>query len=68
LENKAHVQKEVSHLFLRHIRQQVNILITKNNFHILIDLVITDPTHTYMVQQTLMATTHATTMVAQEKT
>jgi hypothetical protein len=68
LESKAHVQKEVCHLFPRHTRQQVDILITKNGFHALLDLVIANPTHTNMVQRESMKTTHATTMATQKKT
>jgi hypothetical protein len=44
------------------------VVITKNNFHTLMDLVIANLTHTNMVQRTSTMTTHATTMVAQEKT
>jgi hypothetical protein len=46
----------------------VDILITKDDLHTLMDLVITNSTCTNMVQQTSTTTTHAATMVAQEKT
>jgi hypothetical protein len=59
LESGAHVQKEVSHLFLCHIWQWMDILININNFHTLMDVVIIDPTCTNMVQWTSTITTHA---------
>jgi RNA:NAD 2'-phosphotransferase (TPT1/KptA family) len=68
LESGAHVQKLLSHLFLRHTQQQVDILITKNGFHTLKDLVIADPTHTDVVQRKSMKIAHASTMATQKKT
>jgi hypothetical protein len=50
LENGTHIQKEVSHLFPRHTQQQINILITKNSFWTLMDIIIADSTHIYMLQ------------------
>jgi hypothetical protein len=41
LENKTHVQKEVSHLFPRHIWRQVDIFITKDGFRTLMNIVAT---------------------------
>jgi hypothetical protein len=49
LESGAHVQREISHLFFRHTRQWVDILITKDSFWTLMDVVIVDPTCTHMV-------------------
>jgi hypothetical protein len=49
LENKTHVQRELSHLFPCHIWWQVDILITKDNFRILMDIIITNPTCIDMV-------------------
>jgi hypothetical protein len=46
----------------------VDILITTDGFQTLMDVVITNPTHTDMVQRTLMMTIHTAMMVAQEKT
>jgi len=43
-------------------------LITKNDFYTLMDIVIVDSIHIDMVQWTLTTTTHATTIVVQEKT
>jgi hypothetical protein len=40
------------------------ILITKDDFYILMEIVIVDPTHIDMVQQALMMTSHVTTMIA----
>jgi hypothetical protein len=42
----------------------VHILIIKKGFWILMEIIIVDPTHTNMVQQTLKTTTHATMMAA----
>jgi hypothetical protein len=49
LENGTHVQKEVSHLFPHHIPQQVDILITRNDFCTLMDIVVANPIRTNMV-------------------
>jgi len=49
LENGTHVQREVSHLFPHHTQQRVDILITRNGFHILMDIVIVDLTRIDMV-------------------
>jgi hypothetical protein len=38
LENGAHVQREVSHLFLHHTQRQMDIVIIKNNFQTLAEL------------------------------
>jgi len=42
---KWNSKKKISHLFLCHTWWQVDILITKNNFWTLTNLVIVDPTH-----------------------
>jgi hypothetical protein len=67
LENGTHVHKEVSHLFSCHIQQQVDILIIRNGFRTLLDVIIVDMTHLNMVQQTSMTITHAMVMVVLEK-
>jgi hypothetical protein len=67
LESETHVQREVSHFFLHHTQQQVDVFIIKNNFHTLMDIIIIDPTRIDMVQQT-STTTRVMTMVAQENT
>jgi hypothetical protein len=41
----------------------MDILIIKNGFQILMDVVIIDPIHIDMVKQTSTMTTHVTTMV-----
>jgi hypothetical protein len=46
----------------------VDILITRNGFHTLMDIVVVDSTRIDMVQQALMTTTHAMMIVVQEKT
>jgi hypothetical protein len=62
LENGAHVQREVSHLFLHHTIRQVDILIIRHNSRTLMDVVIIDPTCTDMAQQTLTIITHVVLM------
>ncbi len=59
--------KEVSHLFLCHTWGQVDIVITKDGFWTLVDIVIADLTRTNLVQCALTTTTHATTIVPQNK-
>jgi hypothetical protein len=46
----------------------VDILININGFQTLMDVIITDPIPTNMVQQTSTTTTHATMMAVQKKT
>jgi len=45
----------------------VDIFITKNGFHTLMDLVITNPICTYMVQKTSTTTTHVMMMDIKKK-
>ncbi len=66
--NGAHVQKEVSHLFPHHTWQQVDILIFRNDFQTLMDVIIANQIHIDMVQQTSTTTAHVAMMVVQEKT
>ncbi len=68
LENGAHIQKEISNLFPHHTRKQVDIVVTKDDFWILADIVIVNPTCIDLVQSTLSMIMHATTIVAQDKT
>jgi hypothetical protein len=46
----------------------MDILITRDSFWTLMDIIIDDLTHTDMVQQISMMTTHVAMMVTQEKT
>jgi hypothetical protein len=62
LESGAHVQREVSHLFLHHSRRQVDILIIRDNFQTLMDVVIIDLILTNMAQWTLTTIMCATMM------
>jgi hypothetical protein len=64
LESGTHVQREASHLFLCHTWWWMDILITKDYFWTLMDIVIVDLICTDMVQQTLTMTTHVTMMDA----
>jgi len=68
LENGTHVQREVSHLLLHHNQRQVDILIIKDGFWTLMDVVIADVIHTNMMQWTLMTTTQIMMMAVREKT
>jgi hypothetical protein len=68
LESGTHVQREVSHLFPRHIWHQMDILITKDNLWTLMDIVIAYSTHINMKQRTSTTTTHVVMMTTQEKT
>jgi hypothetical protein len=63
LESGTHVQRGVSHLFLHHT-QQVDNLITRNDFWTLMDIIIDDSTRTYRAQLVLTTIAHVTTMVA----
>ncbi len=65
---ETHVQKEVTHLFLHHTQEGMNILITRDDFQTLMDIIIVDLTRTYMVQRTSTTTTHVTMLAIQEKT
>jgi len=49
LNSGAHVQREVSHLFLHHTQWWMDILITRGDFQTLMDVVIADSIHTNMV-------------------
>jgi len=62
----AHVQRKVFHLFFYHTQRQVDIVITRDIFRILVDVVIVNLTHTNLVQHAL-TTTHPTTVIAQNK-
>jgi hypothetical protein len=46
----------------------MDILIIRKGFRTLMDIVIANPTHTNMVQQTLTTTTYVAMMDAYEKT
>jgi hypothetical protein len=45
----------------------VDIVITKDNFRTLANVVIVNPTHTNLVQHVLTTTTHAVTIAIQNK-
>jgi hypothetical protein len=67
LENGAHFQWKVSHLFPCHTQQWMDILIIKDYFWTSMHIVTIDPTCTDIVQWTLTISTHATMMVGQKK-
>jgi hypothetical protein len=59
--------EEVSHLFLHHTGNWMDIFITKNSFWTLTNVVIIDPTHINLVQHALTTTMHAITIIVQNK-
>jgi len=67
LESGTHVQKEVFHLYSYHTQKQVDIVITKDNFRTLANIVIVDLICTNLVQCALTMTMHGTTFVIQYK-
>jgi len=68
LETGARILREASHLFPCHTQWWMDILITRDDFRTLMDIIIVDSTHTNMVQWTLTTTTHVVMMATQEKT
>jgi hypothetical protein len=63
-----HTFKNVFHLFLVTFSVKVNILITKDDFKTLVDVVITNMTYLNMVQCVSSMTMQAMTFVIQEET
>ncbi len=63
-----HMFKRKFPTFPHHTQWRINILITKESFQTLMDIIIADSTHIYMVQPTLTTTIHTTMMGIQEKT
>jgi hypothetical protein len=49
LKNGTHIQKEITHLFLCHMQKQVDIVITKDGFQTLVDVVIINAVHVDLV-------------------
>jgi hypothetical protein len=68
LKSGVHVQKKVFHLFPHHTYRGMDIVITRDGFQTLVDIIITDPTRTNLVQCASTTTTHVATIVAQNKT
>jgi len=68
LESGTHVQREVSHLFFRYTQWWMDILITKDGFWTLMDVIIANSIRTNMLQWTLMMITYVAMMAIQEKT
>jgi hypothetical protein len=63
LESASHDQREVFQLFPFHTWWWVDIIIIRNDFQTLMDIIIVDPTHTHMIQRILTMMTNATMMV-----
>ncbi len=62
-----HVQTKVFHFFPCHTRKWIDIVITRDNFQTLTNIVIADPTCTNLVQHTSITTAHAGTIAVQNK-
>jgi hypothetical protein len=67
LESGTHIQRQVSHLFPHHTQRRVDIVIIRNNFCTLADIVIVDMTCTNLVYRVSTTTTHVATVAAQDK-
>ncbi len=65
--SEVHIQKEVSHLFLHHTRRWVDIVIIKDNFQTMADIVIADPTCLDLVKHASTMTMHVTIVTIQDK-
>ncbi len=66
-ESGAHIQKLVSHLFPHHTQRQADIVITKDNFQTLANVVITNLIYMDLVQHVLTTIMHAMTFATQTK-
>jgi len=62
-----HVQTKVFHFFPCYTWKRTNIVITRNNFQTLTNIVIANPTHTNLVQHNSITTAHAGTVATQDK-
>jgi len=67
LESGVHIQKKVSHLFPCHTQRWMDIVITRDDFWTLTDIVIANLTHTNLVQHALTMTTQASIVATQNK-
>ncbi len=67
LESGTHLQKKISHLFPHHSQKQVDVVITKDNFQTLVDIVIVNQIRTDLVQHASTMIVHAATIAAQNK-
>jgi hypothetical protein len=63
----VHKQREVSHLFPCHTWKWMDIVISKDGFWTLVDVVIVNLTCIDLVQHALMTIMHASIVVAQDK-
>jgi hypothetical protein len=66
-ESGAHLQKKVFHLFPCQTWKQIDIVITKDNFWTLTNVIIANLTHTDLVQCALTTLAHATIVAVQNK-
>ncbi len=67
LKNGAHVQREVSHFFPHHTRRWMDIVITRNNFQTLANIIIINLTCTNLAQRASMMTAHVIIVATQDK-
>jgi hypothetical protein len=65
-ESEAHIQREAFHFFHHHTRRWMDIIMTKDNFRTLVNVVIVDSICPKLVQCT-STTSHVVTIVAQDK-
>ncbi len=66
--NGIRLQREASHLFPCHTHRWMYVIITRDYFWILADVVFTNPIHTNLVQHASTMTMHVTIVVVQNKT
>jgi len=66
-ESGAHIQRVVFHIFPHHTQRWMDIVITKDNFWTLANVIIGDLIHTNLVQCALVTTVHATIVTIQNK-
>jgi hypothetical protein len=64
----AHIYREVFHFFPHDTQRWVDIIITKDNFRTLMDVVIANLTHTNLVQHASTMIMHVTIVIVQDKT
>jgi hypothetical protein len=67
LESGVHVHRKVSHLFPHHTWRWVDIVIAKDNFQTLANVVIVDLICIDLVQHAMTTITHGTIVVVQDK-
>ncbi len=67
LDSGTHIQKKVFHIFPFYTQRRVDIVIIRDSFQNLANVVIVDLTHPDLVQCVLTTTAHATIVATQHK-